>query len=222
MSLKELTDALKAEHNIDIAKLQEASKAHDGLMAKLGEIGKILGLTIEKAEHVGALSDKIKAANEAVVELTEIRAAVTAKVQLAEGQKLKDVIAKQVDGQVALADRILLLEAEKDVDALLADEKILPAQPDHFIELRKTNKALYDKMTAGLKPKAAVDLSEKGADTSTDEGAKDAKKGTTKLSDDEANKAVDRYSKMASDQRGPGLAGVISKRRQPVTVGGKN
>lgn len=224
--LKDLLDALKAEHNIDVAKLQETDKAHVGMMTQLRDIGKLFGLTVEKPEQVGALSEKAKTASEAVVELAEIRAAVIAKVQLADGQKLKDVIAKQVTETVALTDRIVLIEAERDVDVLLADKKILPAQRDHFIELRKSNKSLYDKMTAGLKANAAVDLSERGTDTSTETGDVDAdkkSKGSVKLSDADAKKETDRYAEMAAKNRAPGLAGIISHRRQPVTVGsGKN
>jgi len=217
MTKEEMLAALKKEHQIDVAQLQDTAKAHASLLSQLSEIGKVFGLTVEKPEHVGQLSDKVKAAQADAVELGEVRAAVAAKVQLADGQKLKDVITKHVDQTVALGDRVALLEAEKDVDALLADKKILPAQREEYIELRKSNKGLYDKMTGKLKAGGAVDLSEHGIDTNagkTDDTTGAGKTGSVKLSDDQVKGEIDRYLKLGDSLRGPGMSGVVAKRRQ--------
>ena len=223
MSLEELLALLKNEHGVDVAKLQDDMKQvttqRTSVLDELRKLGEQLHVHMDvKAtpkDLVASLSEPLTKAVEAQTELTGLRKAVAAKVELVDGQKLTDLVVAKIDNATALTDRVLNLEAEKDVDTLLADKLILPAEKDHFIELRKSNKDLFTRMTKDRKP-VGVELGEKGSDTSTDADKGSGKPGPTDLSEDKVTSEVDRYSKQAEENTKHGLSGVVAKRRPQV------
>ncbi len=211
MTKKEMLAALKADHDIDVAALEESHR-------KLSISDELFGTlkTLFGVKGVSELSEACKVGKEAVVELAEIRNAVKGKVELVEGQKLKDVIVKQVESAVVLADRVLNLECEGDVEVLLQDKRITPAERDNYMSLRKSNPDLFKKMTEGLKVSTDVtSLSdEKGVDTSS----KLPSDGTTKLSEDDTATEIARYGEAAGKMVARPLKGILEKRRQKTMV----
>ena len=222
MTCAELIALLKDEHGIDVAKLQDdmeqSQQQRTSVADELRKFGEQLHVHMDvKAtpkDLVAILSEPVKEAAAGQAELVGLRKAVAGKVKLTDGQKLTDLIVAKIDNATVLSDRVLNLEAEKDIEMLLADHKILPAERDHYMELRKSNKGLFDKMTKEKKP-VAVALGEKGADTST-EGADSDKSGALKLSESQVGAEVAKYSKQAEENAKSGFAGVISKRRPQV------
>ena len=227
MTLEELLALLKNEHSIDVTKLQDemkqATQQRTSVIDELRKFGDQLHVHMDvKAsakDLVATLSEPLTKAVEAKTELDGLRKAVAAKVQLADGQKLTDLIVAKIDNATVLSDRVLNLEAEKDVETLLIDKKILPAEKAHFVELRKSNRELFEKMTKDRKP-VDVQLGENGTDTSTDEGdgSDSGKTNPLKLSDDKVTSEVDRYSKQAEENTKHGLSGVVAKRRPQVSA----
>ena len=222
MTLAELLALLKGEHGIDVAKLQDdmkqSTQQRTSVLDELRKLGEQLHVHMDvKAtpkDLVAALSEPMVKAVEAQTELAGLRKAVTSKVELADGQKLTDLVVAKIDNATALSDRVLNLEAEKDVDILLTDKKILPAEKDHFMELRRSNKELFDKMTKDKKP-VGVELGETGSDTSTD-GEGSGKADALNLSEDKVTSEVDRYSKQAEVNTQHRLSGAVAKRKPQI------
>ena len=223
MTLAELLALLKDEHDVDVAKMQDDMKqSQQQLTSVLDELRKFgdqlhvhMDVKATTKDLVAALSEPLAKATAAEVELAGLRKAVAAKVKLVDGQKLADLVVAKIDNATVLSDRVLNLEAEKDVDILLVDKKILPAEKDHFTELRKSNKELFIKMTKDRKP-AAVDLGEVGSDTSTGESS--GKTNPLKLSEDKVEAEIGRYSAQAAENTKHGLSVVIAKRKPKISV----
>ena len=223
MTLEEILALLKDDHNIDVAKLQDdvqqATQQRSTVGDELRKFGEQLHIHMDiKAtpkDLVASLSEPLTKAVEAQAELAGLRKAVATKVELADGQKLTDLVVAKIDSATALSDRVLNLEAEKDVDVLLADKKILPAERDHFMELRRSNRELFNKMTKDKKP-VDVELGERGSDTSTDSNGGSGKTDPLKLSEDKVESEVDRYSKQAVENTRHGLVDAVSKRKPRV------
>ena len=224
MTLDELLALLKSEHSIDVTALQEqvqtGTKERTTVIDELKKFGENLHIHMDvKAtpkDLVASFAEPLKKALDAQIELLELRKAVASKVTLTDGQKLTDLVVAQIDDATALTDRVLNLEAEKAVESLITDKKILPAEKDHYMELRRSNVALFDKMTKDKK-QVTVALGEQGADTSTDGNGDPEGNDPTNLSDDKVGSEIGRYSKQASETARHGLAGVIAKRKpQPA------
>lgn len=140
MELDAMLEALKNDHGIDVAELQEkAAAAPEGEL--LAALSNVLKPNAPKPEAL-----TLKDVADAVVELAEEKVALSAQVTA-----LNEVneAAKQ-------------REAEAEVDALVKAGRILPKSRDTMVTLSRTNREAFDAL---VPDDAIVALSSQGVDT---------------------------------------------------------
>jgi hypothetical protein len=143
-TLDELLAALKAKHNIDVVALQTQA-AQTAATASLSK-------TI-----VDALS------NAGIVQLSNT-----------EGDKVSNediigAIKELADDKVTLSNRVNNLErlgAERDVDVLIQEGRVLPAQKSAMVELKLTNPTMFDQLVPA---QPIVKLNNEAGTTPTDD-----------------------------------------------------
>lgn len=122
-SLEELLTALKTKHNIDVPGLQ--AKAAEGDQA---------------ATLSNALVDALTKSG--VVKLSNADSTVST-------EDVVGAVAELANNNVALTDRVNNLEraaAETEVQTLIAEGRVMPAQKAGFVELKLTNAAMFDQL----------------------------------------------------------------------------
>lgn len=148
-SLEELLTALKADHNIDVSALQaqaqsgaDQAKLSQTIVDALTNAGVV---TLSNTEKDKGLADDTVVA--AVQELATNNVSLTNRVQAMEKR-----------------------EAEHEVDKLIAEARILPAERDARVELKLTNPAMFDRLVPA---QPLVKLSdEKGVNSPADKDHK--------------------------------------------------
>lgn len=171
MTLEEIKALLKKDHNISLDDLLAVDKkVKDGLL-------------VEKTAGdaaTAALCDKIKTALGDTVQLAD---SVTEEAIIAAVSNIAQT-SKTVSGKVAeLSDKLLSMEADGAVEALIKAGKVVPASKQSFVDLYKKDKAMFGTMTAGLPQ--IVSFGEQGGSQQVD------------LSDEAKLKAeTERYEKM--------------------------
>lgn len=170
MKLNEMLKALKEEHKIDVPKIQEDLK----ILNKDIEDGKL----IKKADAPIALNEELLTEikekleiDEKVTKVDEIVKALFDKVK--ESLKLSD---KKDEKETALEKEVKALrkendeskmkltemEADKRIDALIIENKVLPAEKESLKKLYKKDEVLFTEFVA-TRSKPLIELAEIGA-----------------------------------------------------------
>lgn len=154
--------ALKAEHGIDVAALQEAASG-----ANTSELTAALSNVLKEAGVV-SLSN----ADEDTIGIRDIAEAV---VELS-GEKVE--LEKKVQSLVEEAETAKLSNATAEVEALIKEGRILPKQKDDMIALSMENREMFDRL---VPEQPIVSLSATGVTTHEESDSAKFAEETTRL-----------------------------------------
>lgn len=141
MELDAMLEALKNDHNIDVAALQEQAAAAPQENELLAALSNVLKPQATKTEAL-----TLKDVADAVVELAEEKVALSA----------------QVTTLTQVNEAAMQREAEAEVDRLVTEGRILPKSRDAMVKLSREDRATFD---AIVPDDSIVALSSQGVDT---------------------------------------------------------
>jgi len=200
MTLAELVKELKEKHKLDVSQLQEDLKVlnkqiEDGDLIKkvdapalseelLTEIKEKLELDekITKSDEiVKALFDKVKE----VLKLSDTNTKKDDEAAKVAAAAVKEAEAKDKRIEV-LEAKLTEMDANKKIDALITENKVLPAEKESLVKLYKKDEALFTEFVA-TRSKPLLELAEIGA--KADEVPQEEK--------DKEKAEIDRLAKLA-------------------------
>lgn len=167
MTLEELLAELKEKHNLDVAALQaEAAKAEE-VATKNSELEAQVAQADESKTLVAALSDALNKAGvgSGETDSIELSNVIDSVAELAaDNQALASAVKTQNETLAAMK----LSATETEVDSLVAEAKILPAQRDAMVQLALSDRELFEKLVPS---EPLVALSAQGVETHDAPGA---------------------------------------------------
>lgn len=170
MTKSELLEQLKETFGVDVSALEAQVTAltsqNEGLVAKVAEAAPAVELSNKLSSalvesKVVELSNGEELSNEKIVDsivsLGEDNVELSSKVETLEEEKVE--LSSQLEGYVKS-------DAEHTVDSLVSEGRIIPANRDAMVELRLSNKEMFDKL---VPENPVVSLSQEEGTNVTDE-----------------------------------------------------
>ncbi len=158
-TLNELLTELKLSHQVDVPAMQAKLEKVEAELSSAPEADSIVALTEQVAELTSsneALVAEVEVLKPSSELLVKLSSALTESgvVELSEGQTLEadailSKIADVVEENIALSATVKEAEealALSEVEALVTEGRILPAQRDAMLELRLSNKEMFDRL----------------------------------------------------------------------------
>lgn len=174
MKLEEILEKLKKEHKIDVAKLQEDMKAFNKKIED-GELVKKEDAPALSKEVVSSIVKKLELAEDTGAEdaIKKLLEKVDETIKLSEKKETeKEKSDKRVE---ALEVELTEMKADKAIDSLVTEGKVLPAEKEGLKKVFKTDQALFtDLMKSRTAP--LVELAEKGLKSDETPTAEDKEK----------------------------------------------
>lgn len=196
MTLVELVKKLKEEHKVDVSQLQEDLKVlnkqiEDGELIKKADAPALSEELLTEIKEKLELDEKITKSDEIIKALLD---KVKEVLKLSDTEtKDKDKAAKAAaakDKRIeALESKLTEMDANKAIDALITENKVLPAEKESLVKLYKKDEALFTEFVA-TRSKPLLELAEIGAQS--DEIPKE------KAEEEKAE--IDRLAKLAEDK----------------------
>lgn len=159
-TLNELIKVLKEEHKVDLVQLQEDLKILNDQIEK-GELVKKADAPVLSEELIKDIKTRLKLGEDVSVEdaVKALSTSMNESIKLSEQEaNEKNKTQKELD-EVKLM--LTEMKGEKEIDAMIAEGKVLPVEKEALLSAYKTNKEIFDSLMK-TRTVSLVELAEQG------------------------------------------------------------